>query len=52
MAKKARKKAGARRRSRTSPRDLAPRKGGRGGAGSVLIPRVKWEMSELDAIKR
>ena len=52
MAKKAKKKASARRRSKTSPRDLAPRrKGSQGGAGSMLPPRVKWEMSELDAFK-
>jgi hypothetical protein len=53
MAKKGTKakKAGARPRAKASARDLSPRKPARGGAGSVMIPRVKWEMSELDAVK-
>ena len=52
MAKTGKKTASARRRAKTSPRDLSPRKVNRGGAGSVLIPRVKWEPSDLDAVKR
>ena len=52
MAKKA-KKAGPRRRMKTSARDLWPRRSARGGTGAVgpvAAPRSKWELSELDGV--